>query len=329
MCEGRSRSVLAGPGLIARCLAVTGRVLVPMLVTALAPALAAAPLPESLTAPYTSEQCPSCAGWNEPQPPFRIHGSTYYVGTRGLSALLITSSEGHVLLDAGLPESAPLILGNVRALGFDPADIVLILNSHAHYDHGGGIAAMQHVSAARVLASPASAQALERGSGGPEDPQYGLLLEFPAVPVVERLAPGVRLTVGSHELVPHPTAGHSPGGTTWSWASCEGANCVRIVYADSLTPISAEGFRYSNSATYPDALADFERGFAILERLACDILVTTHPVSSSLWERFADGAEGLIDPQACRRYAGTARQQLARRLEQESATGSHQGEPGI
>src|SRR5690606_22889772 len=121
------------------------------------------------------------------QSPFRIHGDTYYVGTRGLAALLITSPEGHVLIDGGLPNSAPLILESVRALGFDPADIRLLLNSHVHFDHAGGIAALQHASGARVAASAASAPVLESGESEADDPQHGVLLGFPAVADVQRV----------------------------------------------------------------------------------------------------------------------------------------------
>lgn len=273
---------------------------------------------ETLIRAYPDSLCAPCAEWNTPQKPFQIHHNTFYVGTHQLSAILITSSEGHVLIDAALPNSAPLIMENIRLLGFEPDDIKLILNSHVHFDHAGGIAAIQQVSGARVAASPASALVLERGSVGPDDPQYGVHLDFPAVTNVERFTPGDTLQVGSIEIVSHATAGHTPGGTSWSWISCEGNRCVDVVYADSQTPVSAYGFRYTDSATYPTALADFERGFRTLEQLPCDILITTHPGASSLWERFADGRAGLIDAQACQRYAAAARQQLAERVSMET-----------
>jgi len=272
---------------------------------------------DPLTGPYTEEECSSCAGWNEPQAPVRIHGNTYYVGTRGLAALLITSPEGHVLIDGALPNSAPLILENVRALGFEVGDIRLILNSHAHFDHAGGIAALQRASGARVAASAPSAPVIERGASEAGDPQHGVLLDFPGVPDVQRFADGETLRVGPIAVTAHLTAGHTPGGTTWTWRSCDEAGCLDLVYADSQTPISADGFRYSDSHAYPAAVTDFERGFGTLETLSCDILVTPHPGASSLWERIERGPEGLVDREACRRYAANGRQQLARRLETE------------
>jgi metallo-beta-lactamase class B len=281
---------------------------------------AAAQGDDRLTRPYPAEACPNCAEWNQPRAPFRIHGNTWYVGTRGLAALLITSPEGHVLIDGALPNSAPLILQNIRALGFDVRDVRLILNSHVHFDHAGGIAALQRASSARVAASVPSAPVLERGTSVVGDPQHGELLDFPAVPGVQRFADRETLRVGPIAVTPHPTPGHTPGGTTWTWRSCDNDGCLDLVYADSHTPIAADGFRFSDSRDYPTAVADFERGFATLEALPCDILITPHPIASSLWERLERGPDGLIDRTACRNYAAAGRQRLEQRLRTERGT---------
>jgi metallo-beta-lactamase class B len=279
-------------------------------------AMPALPLGAQAAGGYTNEQCSSCAEWNAPRRPLRIYGNTYYVGTQGLSAILVTSRQGHVLIDGALPESAPHILANIRALGFRVQDIKLILNSHPHFDHSGGIAALQRASSAVVAASPASAPVLERGASGPDDPQYGPgLLAFPAVSRVRVIADGDTVRVGPLALTAHFTPGHTPGGTSWSWRSCERGRCLEMVYADSQSPISAEGFRFTSSQTYPSVLADFERGFAVLERLRCDVLLTPHPEGSRLWERIAE--RDLVDGEACRRYAATARERLARRVASE------------
>lgn len=272
---------------------------------------------DSLTRWYTDAQCPSCATWNARQSPVKIHGDTYYVGTRGLTALLITSPDGHVLIDGGLPNSAPVILDNIRALDFKVEDVRLILNSHAHFDHAGGIAALHRASGARVAASLPSAPVLDHGRSIEGDPQHGALLDFPAVPNVARFADGDTLRVGRIAVTAHLTPGHTPGGTTWTWRSCDAAGCVDLVYADSQTPISAEGFRFSDS---PAAITGFQRSFAALETLPCDILISPHPGASALWERLEKGSTGLIDRDACRKYAATARQQLERRLETERSS---------
>lgn len=271
----------------------------------------------ALTMAYDSARCPSCAEWNAPQAPLRLFANTYYVGTHGLTALLITSPEGHILIDGGLPNSAPLILKNIAALGFNARDIKIILNSHAHYDHAGGIAAIQEVTGARVIASAASAPVIARGLPDHDDPQHGIALPMPPVRNVDVLAAGEVVRLGPLVLTLHATGGHTPGGSTWTWRACEGARCLDFVYADSQSPISEDGFRFSDNRRYPSALADFERGHALLEQLACDILVTPHPGASSLWERVTTAPDGLVDRDACKRYAASARRALRARLERE------------
>ncbi|HEV7589645.1 MAG TPA: subclass B3 metallo-beta-lactamase [Longimicrobium sp.] len=284
---------------------------------ALALAWSVAPLGAQAGDGARTPPCASCAEWNAPQRPFRIYGNSYYVGTHRLSAVLITSARGHVLIDGGLPESAPRIEANIRALGFRMRDVKLILNSHAHFDHAGGIAALRRLSGAAVAASGPSAPVLARGASGADDPQYGLAPPFPPVPVARVVADGDTVRVGPIALVAHLTPGHTPGSTTWSWRACEGRRCLEMVYADSQTPVSADGFRFTASAAWPTALADFERGIATIERLRCDVLLTPHPDASAWWDRVA--ARRLADPGACRRYAAAARRQLARRVADERA----------
>jgi metallo-beta-lactamase class B len=270
-----------------------------------------------------ARECPSCAEWNEPQRPFRLHGDTYFVGTHGLSAILITSSAGHVLIDGALPESAPLIRANIEALGFRTSDVKLIVNSHAHFDHAGGIAELQRASGATVMASASSAAVLASGRSGRDDPQFGVALDYPAAERVKTFAFEDTLRVGPIALVPHATPGHTPGGTSWSWRSCAADRCLDFVYADSQTPVSADGFLYTRSTTYPNALADFARGASTLESLKCDVLLTPHPAASALWQRVSptDGTvtPALADPTACRRFVENARKQVARRIADERA----------
>lgn len=273
---------------------------------------------DSLRVGYSATQCPSCAEWNAPATPAHLYGNVYYVGTRGLSAILLTSDSGHVLIDAGLPESAEPIMAHVRALGFRVEDVKLMVNSHAHYDHAGGIAALQRASGARVAASPSSAAVFRTGKAGRDDPQYAIALAYPAVTGtdVRVFADGDTLRVGPIAVVAHFTPGHTPGGTSWSWRACEGAKCLDFVYADSQTPVSSDDFLFTRSAAYPTALQDFARGFAVLEQLPCDVLLTPHPSASQLWERIE--SRKLEDPQACRRYVAGARAALARRVATEA-----------
>lgn len=270
-------------------------------------------------AAYSPEQCPSCASWNAPQPPSRLFANVHYVGTRGLSAILLTSGEGHILIDAGLPESAAPIMASIRALGFRVEDIRLIVTSHAHYDHSGGVAAIQRASGARVAASASSARALALGDVERDDPQFGIHLAYPAVTgtSIEVFDDGDTLRVGRLSITAHLTPGHTPGGTSWSWRACEGTECLDFVYADSQTPVSADNFYFTRSANYPNAIADFERGFATLSRLPCDVLITPHPGASQLRERVEAGR--LSDPSGCSRYVATSRRQLETRIAKEKS----------
>ena len=252
--------------------------------------------------------------WNQPQRPFKVYGNTYWVGTKGLGAVLITSDRGHILIDGALPESVPQIRDHIRELGFKIEDVRLLLNTHVHYDHAGGLGELQRLTGARAAASASSATVLTSGEPGDDDPQYGLLPRIDRLRNVEVVREGQVLKVGSLIARPHMTPGHTPGGTTWTWKSCEGPRCVDVVYADSLTAVSADGFKYTSS---PMRQA-FEHTFAVLETMRCDILLTPHPAFSRVFERLAareaGKADAFIDPDACKAYAATARKNLAARL---------------
>ena len=159
-------------------------------------------------------KCAACEEWNAPHEPFRVFGNTYYVGVAGLSAVLIASDDGHILLDGGLPQSAPLIDANIRKLGFRTGDIRLIVNSHAHFDHAGGIAALQRASGARVAASESGARAIEEGTNPPDDPQFepdSEVSRFPAAKDVKVVKDGETLRVGALAVTAHMTAGAYAG----------------------------------------------------------------------------------------------------------------------
>jgi metallo-beta-lactamase class B len=270
--------------------------------------------------------CAACAGMNRPQDPFRIYGNSYYVGTASLSSILIVTDEGLILLDGALPQSVPLIARNIEALGFDVGDIRFILNSHAHFDHAGGIAALQRASGATVVASPRGAQALRSGGPPADDPQYGMpAVEklYPPVPDVQVVQDGGTITLGGVAVTAHLTPGHTPGGTSWTWRSCEGERCLSIAYADSLSAVSAPGFRFSRDEAHPSAGAAFERSIKAVAALPCDILLAPHPrvigLADKLKRREADPqANPFVDAGACARYAWAAQAGLERRLRAEA-----------
>ncbi len=272
--------------------------------------------------------CPDDGEWNITRKPFRIHGNTYFVGVCGLSAILITSPDGHVLIDGGLAETAPKILDSIRALGFKPEDVKLILNTHAHFDHAGGVADLQRATGAAVAVSPWSAKVFRTGNSTPDDPQYGTLKPITTVARVREIKDGETLRVGPLALDAHFTPGHTPGGTSWSWKSCDDQQrCLDVVYADSLSPISADSFLFTSSRANPHAVQDFEKSFAALSALTCDLLITPHPGSVDLWDRLEKREAGtmpdpLIDTAALRRYVDSARERLTKRIAEEKAKSS-------
>ena len=269
-----------------------------------------------------AHKCDDCAAWNKPREPFKVYGNTYYVGTDGLSALLVTGDAGHVLLDAGLSQSAPLIVENIRKLGFKPEDIKGILVSHGHFDHAGGVHSLQRFTGALVAASESTAQALRRGENTPDDPQFGFgraFNGFPAVSDVGVLEDQDAVTVGRLSFVPHLIPGHTPGSTAYTWKSCENGKCLNIVYADSLTSVSAPGFKYGKR------LDSFRRSIEKVAALPCDIVLSPHPQFTQVDQKLkrraelkGQGPDPFIDPNGCRAYAADGMKRLEARILEES-----------
>jgi len=256
------------------------------------------------------------ADWAAPQEPFALYGNTYYVGTHGISAVLITSPAGHILIDGGPPAAAGQIAAHIRTLGFKVEDIRYILNSHDHFDHAGGIAALQKMSGAAVLGSPDSVAVLKSGQPDKRDPQYPDLEPMPPVVNTRAVRDGEVVKLGPLAVTAHFTPGHTPGSTSWTWQSAEGGKTMHMVYADSLTAIAADGRSFSRNAQYSNARADVERSIAKVEGLECDVLVSAHPDFSDVWER--KESKTFVDRDACRKYAAVARKWLAKTLAAEA-----------
>lgn len=289
----------------------------------LAALLLVAPIAGAQSAPVQPSPagpCPDKPGWSDPARPAHIHGNTWYVGTCGISSILITSPDGHVLLDGATEKSAPLIEANIRALGFKVEDIRYILNSHEHLDHAGGMARLQKDSGAVAIAREPAATVLERGENDRADPQFGALGPFPPISNIRRIKSGESLSIGNLTMTAHATPGHTAGSTSWTWDSCESKSCLKMVYADSLTAVSADGYRFSDAKAHPGQITTFRKSFKAVAALPCDILMTPHPGASHLFARLGPGAtEALVDPTACSRYAQDANKRLDARLESEKS----------
>jgi metallo-beta-lactamase class B len=268
-----------------------------------------------------AKACADDAGWNDPATPLRVYGNTWFVGTCGISALLVTSDAGHILIDAATPQAGPQILANIRALGFKPEDVRAIVFSHEHYDHAGSLAELQRATGAPVYARAPAVGTLKRGTPDRSDPQLEVSESIAPVERVVTLADDGVVRVGPLALHAVASPGHTPGGTSWTWRSCEGDACHQMVYADSLTAISDDVYRYSDEQAHPGYVAAFRNTLARIASLDCDVLVTPHPSASQLWSRIGPGARApLSDTGACRAYADTATQRLDKRLADEAAT---------
>lgn len=270
----------------------------------------AAPAPAGGSGEALAAACAGKDGWNDPAPPARIAGNVYYVGTCGITVLLIASPKGHIVIDSATAEAAPLVAGNIRRLGFDPAGVRLLLSSHAHSDHAGGLAALKRLTGARLVALAGARAALESGAVEPGDPQAGSIAGFAGVQVDRTIGDGDVVRLGPLALTAHATPGHTAGSTSWSWRTCEGGRCRNIVYADSLSAVAPNSYRF---ADHPALVAAFRASFARVAALKCDILITPHPGASQLFERLA-GRAPLADTAACGAYAAAAGRRLNERL---------------
>lgn len=269
--------------------------------------------------PLWAATCKDWDDWDKPGPPVRIHANTYYVGTCGISAILIIGEEGHVLIDSGTEKGVDAIIANIRALGFRPRDVKYLLHSHEHHDHVGGMSVLQQATGAQLVASASAAKVFETGAATPDDPQAGINPTIRAARVDRVIADGGEVRTRDILLTAIATPGHTPGALSWRWDSCDGAVCRTIVYADSLSPVSRDDYRFSD---HPDYLAAFRASIArIAGQSPCDIILTPHPSASDMRTRFAAG-KPLDDPQGCKTYANSVTAKLDERLAKEAASAS-------
>ena len=271
--------------------------------------------PIEKSGPLWASQCKDFDDWDKPGPPVRIHGNAYYVGTCGISAILITGSEGHILIDGTTEAGAEVVARNITRLGFNPRDIRYILVSHEHFDHVGGVSALQQQSKASLLAAPRAGQVFMTGRADKDDPQAGMHAPFPTASVDGSLRDGQRVRLGNLMVEAIATPGHTPGAMSYRWISCEGGMCRTIVYADSLTPVSRDDYKFSD---HPDLLKAYRDSIAKIAASPCDVVISPHPSSTRLRDRFARG-ERLLDPDGCKTFAAGVSRQLDERLAKEAA----------
>jgi metallo-beta-lactamase class B len=247
--------------------------------------------------------------WNVQVSPFHIIGNVHYVGAKGVSAFLITTSAGSILIDGGLPETAPLIARNVAALGFDLRQVKHLLNSHAHFDHAGGLAELKRLSGAKLVASRADAPTLR--AGAPSQP---------AVTVEREIDDGGKLELGGTTLTARVTPGHTKGCTTWTMSTREGDRTYDVVFYCSTSVVD----RLVGNTSYPGIVADYEQSFKRLRALPCDVFLAPHAeffdMASKLERRKSGAPNPFIDATELRRHVDASEQKFRATLATESAT---------
>lgn len=265
--------------------------------------------------PLWSEICEGAEDdWDKAAPPVRVHGNTYYVGTCGIASILIAGSDGHILIDGGTEQGAEAIAANIARLGFSMRDVKYILTSHEHFDHAGGIAALQQLSGATLVTSAPAARVFASGQPSKDDPQFGSIKGFPPVIAGRVVRDGDQVRLGNLMVEAIATPGHTAGAMSWRWMSCDGGSCRIIVYSDSMSPVSSDSYRFSD---HPDVVAAFRSSFAKIAASPCEILLTPHPSASQLRDRFEKG-EVLLDTEGCKTYAASREKMLGDRLAKEA-----------
>jgi metallo-beta-lactamase class B len=236
--------------------------------------------------------------WIEAFPPHRVAGNVYYVGSKGLASYLITTPQGHILINSSLEASVPLIQASVEKLGFRFGDVKILLISHAHWDHCAGSARVKELTGATYMVMDADVATIE--SGGRADFQYGNSPEnlYKPLKVDHVLHDGEEVKFGGVVLVAHKTPGHTRGCTTWTMKVPAGAGDggkrldVVIVGSPNVNP----GYKLVNNAAYPQIAQDYEQMFRVLKALPCDVFLGAHGAYYGMEEKFARVKEGAANP---------------------------------
>jgi metallo-beta-lactamase class B len=251
------------------------------------------------------------AKWNIPTEPHKIATNLYYVGTNDLSCYLVTSPQGHILINMAYEESVPLVVDSIKKLGFKPTDVKILLISHAHDDHMGGIAAMQKATGAKVQIMDGDAPVVE--SGGKALFYYQDTMHWKPVKVDRVLHDRDEVKLGGNTLVAHLTPGHTKGCTTWTMKA-DGKD-VLILGSVSINP----GVHVTGMPRYPEIEQAYAQSFRVLKALSCDIFLASHASLYNMDEKLARAKKGdanaWVDPKLYReviaRYEGLYNKQVA------------------
>ena len=267
----------------------------------------------------TRPPAPQQNDWTEPFPAFRVAGNLYYVGSKGLANYLITTSQGHILINSDMEANVPLIQASVESLGFKFSDIKILLISHAHFDHCGASATIKRLTGARYMVMDGDVDVVE--SGGKTDFQYSNdpTTLYPATKVDRILHDGDQVKLGETILTAHLTPGHTKGCTTWTMKVNDGSKLRDVVIVGS--PNVNPGYKLVGNMAYPRITEDFEKTFRVLNSLSCDYFLGAHGSYFDLdtkYPRFKAGtATAFIDPAGYKSYVAEREQAFRRELKKQ------------
>ena len=248
--------------------------------------------------------------WRTPVEPLRISEHVWQIGAQEITALLIKTPEGAVLIDGGMPQMADALLQNMRKLGVGPGQaspLRYILHSHAHADHAGPLAAIKRATGAVLVSNAESAVMLARG--GSHDIHFGDDISYPPVQADRLVQDGEQITLGGLSFTVWFTPGHTPGSMSWTWTDdTQDGKPVRIAYADSLT---APGYKLVGNPGYPQIRRDYAHSIDVVRHLPCDLLLTPHPDFSG-WD-YAHADKPHPRPTTCPAYADEAERALRKK----------------
>ncbi|HEY8458789.1 MAG TPA: subclass B3 metallo-beta-lactamase, partial [Blastocatellia bacterium] len=221
----------------------------------------------------------------------------------------------HILLDSGFPETIPQIQRNVAELGFKLTDVKILISSHAHHDHVGGMAELKELTGAKLMATEADAAALERG--GKDDFQWGDQYAYKPVKADRVLRDGDQVELGDVRLTAVLTPGHTKGSTTWKMKVTEDGKQYDVVFS---TSVSAPGYSLVGNDKYPNIVDDYRRTFQILKSLPCDVFLGPHAEFFSMKEKMARMEQGakpnpFIDPAGYREFVANGEKAFEKALE--------------
>ena len=232
--------------------------------------------------------------WSEPFPPHRIVDNVYYVGTHGLASYLVTTPQGHILINSNLDNTVPMIKASVEKLGFRFNDVKILLISHAHWDHCAGSFRVKELTGAKYMVMDADVPEIEAGGKG--NFQYGNTASSLYKPVkVDRvLHDGDEVKLGDAVLTARLTPGHTKGCTTWTMKATDRGKPYNVVIVGS--PNVNAGYKLVNNKLYPQIADDYERGFRVLKALACDVFLGAHGDYYELDKKYPRLKEGQANP---------------------------------